>query len=105
MRENKPFDRFAQELVTARGSLFSNGPANYFRAASTPEDLAETTSQLFLGVRLTCAKCHHHPFEKYSQEDYYGFAAFFARVGTKPSWDFGQQGGETAVVVKSSWLR
>ncbi len=88
--------------MTAQGSLFNNGPANYFRASTNPLDLAETTSQLFLGVRLTCAKCHHHPFEKYSQDDYYGFAAFFARVGTKPSREFGQFGGEQAVVVKSS---
>lgn len=102
LRENKPMDRFAQELVSARGSLFNNGPANYFRAANNPQDLAETTSQLFMGVRLTCAKCHHHPFEKYSQDDYYGFAAFFARVGTKPSWEFGMAGGDTAVIVKSS---
>jgi hypothetical protein len=102
LRENKPFDQFAQQLVSARGSLYNNGPANYFRASTNPLDLAETTSQLFMGIRLTCAKCHHHPFEKYSQDDYYGFAAFFARVGTKPSWEFGQAGGELAVVVKSS---
>ena len=102
MRENKPFDKFAQELVSARGSLFNNGPANYFRASTNPQDLAETTSQLFMGIRLTCAKCHHHPFEKYSQDDYYGFAANFARVGTKPSWEFGQAGGEQAVVVKTT---
>jgi len=102
LRANKPMDQFTRELVTAQGSLFNNGPANYFRASSNPQDLAETTAQLFMGVRLTCAKCHHHPFEKYSQDDYYGFAAFFARVGAKPSWEFGLAGGDLAVVVKSS---
>jgi hypothetical protein len=100
-RTNKPFDEFVRELITAKGSIFSNGPANYFRAFNNPSDLAEATSQLFLGVRLTCAKCHHHPFEKYSQSDYYSFAAFFARVGTKGSQEFGLFGGETVVVVRS----
>ncbi|MFN0055720.1 MAG: DUF1549 domain-containing protein, partial [Planctomycetales bacterium] len=100
-RTNKPFDQFVRELVTAKGSIFSNGPANYFRIANNPADLAETTSQLFLGIRLQCAKCHHHPFEKYSQADYYGFAAFFSRVGTKGSSEFGQFGGESVVMVRS----
>ncbi|MBI3863183.1 MAG: DUF1553 domain-containing protein [Planctomycetia bacterium] len=100
-RTNKPFDEFVRELVTAKGSIFSNGPANYYRIANNPPDLAETTSQLFLGIRLQCAKCHHHPFEKYSQADYYGFAAFFARVGTKGSSEFGNFGGETVVLVRS----
>lgn len=100
-RENKPFDRFVRELITARGSAFSHGPANYYRVASNPQDLAETTAQLFLGTRLQCAKCHHHPYENLGQEDYYGFAAFFARVGTKGSQEFGLFGGETIVVVRS----
>jgi len=100
-RTNKPFDEFVRELVTAKGSIFSNGPANYYRIANNPPDLAESTSQLFLGTRLQCAKCHHHPFEKYSQADYYGFAAFFSRVGTKGSSEFGNFGGETVVLVRS----
>lgn len=100
-RTNKPFDEFVRELVTAKGSIFSNGPANFYRIANNPPDLAEATSQLFLGTRLQCAKCHHHPFEKYSQGDYYGFAAFFSRVGTKGSAEFGIFGGETVVLVRS----
>lgn len=98
---NKPIDQFTRELVTAKGSIFSNGPANYFRLANNPPDLAETTAQLFLGVRLQCAKCHHHPFEKYGQEDYYGFAAFFSQIGNKGSQEFGLFGGETVVVVRN----
>ncbi|HEY7427663.1 MAG TPA: DUF1549 domain-containing protein, partial [Gemmataceae bacterium] len=101
-RENKPFDRFVRELITARGSTFSNGPANYFRIASNPQDLTEATSQLFLGVRLQCAKCHHHPYETLGQEDYYRFAAFFARVGNKASQEFGIFGRETVIVVRST---
>lgn len=98
---NKPIDQFTKELVTAKGSIFSNGPANYFRLANNPPDLAETTSQLFLGVRLQCAKCHHHPFEKYGQEDYYGFAAFFSQIGNKTSQEFGVFGGEQVVMVRN----
>ena len=101
MRQNKPFDQFVRELITAKGSVFSNGPANYFRAANNPQDLCETTSQLFLGVRMQCAKCHHHPFEKYGQDDYYSFAAFFARVGVKGSQEFGLFGGEQVVMVRT----
>lgn len=101
LRSNKPFDQFVRELVMAKGSAYSNGPANYYRVSANPADLAETTAQLFLGVRLMCAKCHHHPFEKYSQEDYYSFAAFFARVGVKNSSEFGLFGREQVVMVKT----
>ncbi len=100
-RTNKPFDRFVSELVTAKGSIYSSGPANYFRINSNSNDLTESTAQLFLGIRLECAKCHHHPFEKYSQGDYQGFAAFFNGVGTKNSEEFGLFGRESVVVVKA----
>jgi hypothetical protein len=101
-RTNKPFDRFVTELITAKGSIFASGPANYFRIANNPSDLAESTAQLFLGTRLQCAKCHHHPYERISQADYYSFAAFFARVASKNSAEFGIFGGETIVVVNPS---
>jgi hypothetical protein len=81
--QNRPFDEFARDILTAQGSCFTNGPANYFRISRTPEDLAETTAQVFLGIRIQCAKCHQHPFEKWSQNDYYGLASAFARVGSK----------------------
>ncbi|MDE0736600.1 MAG: DUF1553 domain-containing protein, partial [Pirellulaceae bacterium] len=102
MRTNKPFDQFVRELVTAKGSIYMNGPANYFRINSKTDALTEATSQLFLGIRLECAKCHHHPFEEYSQADYYGLSAFFSRVGLKGSQEFGLFGREQVVVVKSS---
>ncbi|HVA46578.1 MAG TPA: DUF1549 and DUF1553 domain-containing protein [Pirellulales bacterium] len=101
LRQNKPFDLFVREIITAKGSVYSSGPANFFRVANNPQDRAEAASQLFLGVRLACAKCHHHPFEKYGQEDYYSFAAFFARVGVKGSQEFGLFGGEQVVLVSS----
>ena len=101
-RTNRPFDRFVHELITAKGSIYRNGPANYFRINNNPTEATESTSQLFMGIRLECAKCHHHPFEKYSEDDYYSLAAYFARVGTKGSEEFGLFGGETAVVVRDS---
>jgi hypothetical protein len=101
-RVNKPFDEFVSELVTAKGSIYMNGPANYFRVNSNATELTEATTQLFMGIRLECAKCHHHPFEKYSQADYYGIAAFFSRVGTKGSEEFGLFGREQVVVVKNT---
>lgn len=99
-RENWSYDRMVRELVTAKGSVFSNGPANYFGVNNNPTEATEATVQLFLGVRMECAKCHHHPFEKYGQGDYYGFAAFFARVGNKGSEEFGAFGGEQVVTVR-----
>ncbi len=101
-RVNKPFDRFVRELVTAKGSIYSNGPANFFRVHNNSSALTEATSQLFLGVRLECAKCHHHPFEEYSQSDYYSMAAFFSRIASKNSEEFGLFGRETVVMVRAT---
>jgi hypothetical protein len=98
-RRNMPVSRMVDELVTAQGSIYTNGPANYFRVASSPDDLAETTAQVFMGVRLQCAKCHHHPFEAYGQDDYYGLAAYFARIRTKASDEFGLFGREQVIYV------
>ena len=80
MADNMPHDQFARELLTASGDTFVNAPANYFRAASSRDDALETTTQLFLGARLACAKCHNHPFDRWTQDHYYGMSAFFHRV-------------------------
>lgn len=87
MRDDRPLDVFAKELLTATGSVFENPAANYWRASRDPLDATETTAQLFLGVRIQCAKCHNHPFERWTQDNYYGIAAAFARVGRKNSVD------------------
>jgi len=102
IRDNKPVDEMVRDIVTAQGSTFTEGPANYFLVANNPAEWAETTSQLFLGVRIGCARCHHHPFEKWSQDDYYGMTAFFERLGTKGSQEFGIFGGERVVYLRSS---
>jgi hypothetical protein len=85
IEQNTPMDRFVRELLTAEGSAFANPAANYYRVSRDPENAVETTAQLFLGVRIQCAKCHNHPFERWTQDDYYGFAAFFSGVKRKPS--------------------
>ncbi len=82
-RKNKPYDQFVREIVTAQGSTWQNGAVVMLRDRRKPDELTTMVSQLFLGVRLECAKCHHHPFEVYSQDDFYSFAAHFARLGRK----------------------
>lgn len=80
-RENMPYDQFAEALVTAKGSTWKNGATVIYRDRPSTVEIGSSVSRLFLGVRLECAKCHHHTFEVWSQDDFYGFAAFFARVG------------------------
>ncbi len=82
-RENRPYDQFVRDLVTAQGSAWRNGAATLFRDRRTPDEITPVISQLFLGIRLECAKCHHHPFEVWGQDDFYGLAAYFARVAHK----------------------
>ena len=100
LRDGKPLDAMARDVVTAEGSTFTDGPANFYLTSRNPADWSETTAQLFLGVRLGCARCHHHPFEKWSQDDYWGMAAFFSRLGTKTSQEFGLFGRETVVFLR-----
>jgi hypothetical protein len=82
-RENLPYDEMVRRIVTAKGSTWQNGATVIFRDRREPEELTTMVSQLFLGIRLECAKCHHHPFEVWGQDDFYGFAAYFAQVGRK----------------------
>jgi hypothetical protein len=82
-QNDRPFDAFARETLTGLGNTLNHPAANFHRVARTPEDAAEAMSQLFLGVRIGCAKCHNHPFEAITQGDYYGFAAYFSRVKFK----------------------
>ena len=88
---NQPYDDFARELLTSIGSTFRSPAANYFRVNDDPKLAMETTTQLFLGVRMVCAQCHDHPFEKWTQNQYYQLAAFFAAVGMKPGFDADEQ--------------
>ena len=78
---NRPYDEFVYEILTASGSNRENPAASFFKIHRTPEDAMETTTHLFLGTRFNCNKCHDHPFERWTQDQYYETAAFFARVG------------------------
>src|SRR5262249_28252593 len=76
---------FVREVLAASGTPEGAPPVQWYRRLRQTDAFVDDTAQVFLGMRLQCAKCHHHPFEKWGQDDYYGFAAFFARVGRKPS--------------------
>lgn len=83
--DNKPYDQFVREVVAAAGDIDQSPPVAWYRQVKEQKQQMEDVAQLFLGTRMQCAQCHHHPFEKWSQQDYYGFAAFFANVARKPS--------------------
>jgi hypothetical protein len=100
-RQNKPMDRFVRELITARGNPYDNGPANYFVAFQGSEALTEASAQVFLGMRVQCAKCHHHPFEHISKADFYGLAGFFGQVSSKPSAAYGKLGGPSIILTRT----
>ncbi|GMW00604.1 MAG: hypothetical protein AMXMBFR84_17410 [Candidatus Hydrogenedentota bacterium] len=95
---NTPWDEFVRKIVTAKGSTLENGAANYFVMHKQPDDLTETTSQAFLGMSITCARCHNHPLEKWTQDDYFGMANLLARVTLKN----GKRGTDTVVLPAAS---
>lgn len=83
VESNKPYDQFVSEILTATGSQNENPPAIWYRTVRKSPEYVESVAQAFLGVRVQCAQCHHHPTERWSQSDYYGLAAVFSRVGRK----------------------
>ncbi|MEE2776299.1 MAG: DUF1549 and DUF1553 domain-containing protein [Acidobacteriota bacterium] len=88
---NMPFDDFARKLLTSRGSTFESPATGYYRAARGAKEAMETTTQLFMGVRMVCAQCHDHPFEKWTQEQYYQMTAFFSTIGIRPGFETGEE--------------
>jgi hypothetical protein len=106
IEQNMPFDEVVREVIASGGSTFANPPANYYRIARDPQNLAETTAQLFFGIRMQCCKCHNHPFERWTQDDYYSMAAFFARVKQRkdtlePGDKAGKEGAEVIYVERA----
>jgi hypothetical protein len=91
LNRNTPYDQMVSELVSATGSASSNPPAAWYRAVTKPQDQMQDIAQVFAGQRLQCAQCHHHPYEKWSQQDYYGFMAFFSTIGRKPADEPGEE--------------
>ncbi len=83
-QSNRPYDKWVRDILTATGNSGRNGPVNLYRAADNPDALARTISQAFLGIRIECAQCHHHPFDRWSQSDFYGLAGFFQGLERKP---------------------
>lgn len=105
--DGTPLDKLARSIVESRGSTYQNPPANYYRACRTPAARGETTAQVFLGVRLQCAQCHNHPFDRWTQDDYYDWGAVFARVdyeivenNRQDKLDQHEFAGEQIVVLK-----
>ncbi|MDF1861650.1 MAG: DUF1549 and DUF1553 domain-containing protein [Verrucomicrobiales bacterium] len=83
--ENKPYDEIVKQILAATGTIVENPPVAWYKRVTLPKQQLEDVAQLFLGVRMQCAQCHHHPFERWSQHDYYSLAAFFSQVGRKPT--------------------
>ncbi|HET6884234.1 MAG TPA: DUF1549 domain-containing protein, partial [Pirellulales bacterium] len=95
---NMPYDNFVYTVLTASGSTLDNPPAAYYKVLREPGDVMENTTQLFLAVRFNCNKCHDHPFERWTQDQYYHLAAYFAQIGRKPAPEYaGRNIGGTAV--------
>ena len=88
---NKPYDKMVRELLTSRGSSYDDPAANYFRTTREAKPTMEKTTQVFLGVRMVCAQCHDHPFEKWTQNQYYQMSAFFSAVGLRPGYEVGEE--------------
>ena len=87
---NTPYDQMVRQLLAATGTIASNPAVAWYKRVKEPTQQLEDVAQLFLGVRMQCAQCHHHPFERWSQGDYYSFAAFFSQVGRKPTTTAGE---------------
>ncbi|WP_152053407.1 DUF1553 domain-containing protein [Tautonia marina] len=98
--ENRPWDEFAREILTAKGSTLDNGAGNYFVIHRDPIELTENASMAFLGLAMTCARCHNHPLEKWTQDQYYGFANLFGRVKLKDG-DRGAAQGDVEIIPAS----
>ena len=91
LHKNMRYDEFARSVLAASGDMAQNPPATWYREVKTMQNQMEDAAQLFLGTRMQCAQCHHHPFEKWSQKDYYSFSAFFSTVGRKPGRNPGEE--------------
>lgn len=98
LAENVPYDEFVRGIVAATGDSRTAPPVMWYSQLKTPDAFVDDTAQVFLGMRLQCAKCHHHPFEKWSEDDYYGFAAFFGKVGRKTDPEAARRGRKEDVI-------
>ena len=88
---NKPYDKMVRELLSSSGSSYENPAANFFRVTRDPKPTMEKTTQVFLGVRMVCAQCHDHPFERWTQNQYYEMSAFYSALGIRPGYEVGEE--------------
>ncbi len=88
LSKNMPMDEMVQELLGASGGTFKNPATNFYQTTTETLPLTENVAQVFMGMRIQCAQCHNHPFDRWTQDDYYGFAAFFAQIGRKGAEDY-----------------
>ncbi len=102
---NTPTDKMVQELLGSRGGSFSSPATNYYQTETETLKVSENVAQVFMGMRIQCAQCHNHPFDRWTMDDYYGFAAFFSQIGRKQGEDpretiiFNSGGGEVTHLV------
>jgi Protein of unknown function (DUF1549)/Protein of unknown function (DUF1553) len=99
MSKDRPYDQFAREILAATGDETNSPPTVWYKELQNPQQFVDDTAQVFLGLRIACAQCHHHPYEKWSQDDYWGLAAFFGRVGRKTYLMPGEQNQQNQHVV------
>lgn len=88
---NKPYDKMVREILSSSGSSYDNPAANFFRVTRDPKPTMEKTTQVFLGVRMVCAQCHDHPFERWTQNQYYEMSAFYSALGIRPGYEVGEE--------------
>lgn len=101
LAENVPYDQFVRSLLTASGNPQTNPAVQWYHEVRYLDRYVDDTAQVFLGVRIGCARCHNHPFEKFTQDDYYGLAAFFARVGRKGGAGVAERKANETIFVKA----
>src|SRR5207253_3373065 len=87
LARNVPMDQTVQELLGANGGTFKNPATNYYQNETDTLKVSENVAQVFMGMRIQCAQCHNHPFDRWTMDDYYGFAAFFSQIGRKGTDD------------------
>jgi hypothetical protein len=106
LARNVPVNEWVQELLGASGGTFKNPPTNYYQNETDILKVSENVAQVFMGMRIQCAQCHNHPFDRWTMDDYYSFAAFFSQIGRKGTDDpretivFNSRGGEVSHPVK-----
>jgi hypothetical protein len=111
LSHNVPMDQMVQELLAARGGTFKNPATNYYQNETDTLKVSENVAQVFMGMRIQCAQCHNHPFDRWTMDDYYGFAAFFSQIGRKGTDDprevvvFNSGGGEVAHPVRGQAMK